>query len=123
MVVLPLPGPASTRGPTGPPGRRRTKRTTAAASAAPPTMSTTRAGERHVRHAAGRGGCLDHVVPLEALQPVPQAFAPAEQDRDHRDVHVVDEPCGDELADRGRTPADSYVLAARRLAGRRERLG
>lgn len=34
----------------------------------------------------------DLVVLLEALQPVPEAHAPAEQDRDHHDVHVVDEP-------------------------------
>ena len=38
-------------------------------------------------------------------------------------MHVVDEPFSKELADRRRTPADPYVLAARSFAGRRERLG
>jgi hypothetical protein len=41
-----------------------------------------------VGDAAGRGGGLDLVVLLEALQSVPEADAPAEQDRDHRDVQV-----------------------------------
>src|SRR6266498_4277430 len=85
--------------------------------------SDTRTGERHVRDSAGRGGGLDLVVLLEALQSVPEAYAPAEQDRDHHDVHVVDEPGGKEVADRGGTPADADVLAARSLAGRLERLG
>src|SRR6266536_3670810 len=85
--------------------------------------SGTRTGERHVRDSAGRGGGLDLVVLLEALQSVPEAYAPAEQDRDHHDVHVVDEPGGKEVADHGGTPADADVLAARSLAGRLERLG
>ena len=76
-----------------------------------------------MRHSAGRGGGLDLVVLLEALQSVPEAYAPAEQDRDHHDVHVVDEPGSKEFADHRGTPADAYVLAARSLAGRLERLG
>src|SRR5687768_15831463 len=80
-------------------------------------------GERHVRHSAGRGGGLDLVVLLEALQSVPEAYASAEQDRDHDDVHVVDEPGRKEIADRGGASADAYVLAVRGLAGRLERLG
>src|SRR3546814_19228308 len=47
---------------------------------------------------AGRGGGLDLVVLLQALQPVPEADASAEQDRDHHDVQVVDEPGGKEVA-------------------------
>src|ERR671936_1335658 len=85
--------------------------------------SGTRTGERHVRDAAGRGGGLDLVVLLEALQSLPEAYAPAEQDRDHHDVQVVDEPGGKEVADHGGTSADAYVLAVRGLAGRLERLG
>src|SRR6266498_3233931 len=85
--------------------------------------SGTRTGERHVRDSAGRGGGLDLVALLEALRSVPEAYAPAEQDRDHHDVHVVDEPGSKEVADHGGTPADAYVQAARRLAGRLERLG
>src|SRR5688500_5893567 len=76
-----------------------------------------------MRDSAGRGRGLGPVVLLEALQPVPEAYAAAEQDRDHRDVHVVDEPRGQEVADDGGTPADANVKAARRLAGRLERLG
>src|SRR5207248_4313826 len=72
---------------------------------------------------AGRRVGLHLVVLLEALQSVPKAYASAEQDRDHYDVHVVDEPGGNELAECGGTPADAYVLAARSLAGRLERLG
>src|SRR6266498_2883919 len=85
--------------------------------------SGTRTGERHVRDSAVRGGGLDLVVLLEALQSVPEAYAPAEQDRDHHDVHVVDKPGSEEVADHGGTPADADVLAARSLAGRLERLG
>src|SRR5436309_15698816 len=76
-----------------------------------------------MRDSAGRGGGLDVVVLLEALQSVPEAYAWAEQDRDHHDVEVVDEPGSKEVADHGGTPADAYVLAARSLAGRLERLG
>src|SRR5215203_7089238 len=76
-----------------------------------------------MRDSAGRGGGLDLIVLLEALQSVPEAYAPAEQDRDHHDVHVVDEPGSKEVADHGGTAADAYVLAARSLAGRLERVG
>src|SRR6266850_1530397 len=85
--------------------------------------SDTRTGECHVRDSAGRGGGLNLVVLLDALQSVPEAYASAEQDRDHHDVHVVDEPGSKEVADHGGTPADAYVLVARSLAGRLERLG
>ena len=37
--------------------------------------------------------------------------------------HVVDEPGGNEVADRGGAPADADVLAARSLVGRLERFG
>src|SRR4029450_4100093 len=52
-----------------------------------------------------------------------EAYASAEQDWDHHDVHVVDEPGSKEVADHGRTSADTDVLAVRGLAGRLERLG
>src|SRR5215208_588097 len=76
-----------------------------------------------MRDSAGRGGCLDPVVLLEALQPLPEPHAPAEQNRDHHGVHVVDEPGGKEVADHGGASADAYVLAVCGLAGRLERLG
>src|SRR3954447_24025794 len=76
-----------------------------------------------MRDSAGRGGGLDLVVLLEALQSVPEAYASAEQDRDHHCVHVVDEARGKEVADHGGTPAEAYVLAVRSLARRLERLG
>src|SRR5215207_10177817 len=76
-----------------------------------------------MRDSAGRGGGLDLVILLEALQSVPEAYAATEQDRDHHRVHVVDETGSKEVADRGGTSADAYVLAARSLAGRLERLG
>src|SRR3954465_5579102 len=85
--------------------------------------SDTRTGERDMRDSAGRGGGFDLVVLLEALQSVPEPHAPAEQDRDHHDVHVVDEPGSKEVADHGGTSAEAYVLAVRGLAGRLERLG
>jgi hypothetical protein len=69
-----------------------------------------------MRDSAGRGGGLDLVVLLKALQCVPEAYASAEQDRDHHDVHVVDEPGSKEVADHGGTPADADVLAAGGLA-------
>src|SRR5919204_32057 len=68
-------------------------------------------------------GILDLVVLLETLQSVPEAYASAEQDRDHHDVHVVDESGGKEVADDGGTSADAHVLAVRSLAGSLERLG
>src|SRR5215218_10310884 len=76
-----------------------------------------------MRDSAGRGGGFDLVVLLETLQSVPEAYASTEQDRDHHRVHVVDEPGGKEVADHGGTSAEAYVLAARSLAGRLERLG
>src|SRR5215218_4577898 len=85
--------------------------------------SDIRTGECHMRDSAGRGRGLDLVVRLETLQSVPEPHAPAEQDRDHHDVHVVDEPGSKEFADHGGTSADAYVLAVRGLAGRLERLG
>src|ERR671912_444830 len=85
--------------------------------------SDTRTGECHMGDSAGRGGGLDLVVLLEALQSVPEGYAPAEQDRDHHGVQVVDEPGSKEVADHGGTSADAYVLAVRSLAGRLERLG
>src|SRR4029453_13433054 len=72
--------------------------------------SDTRTGERHMCDSAGRGGGLDLVVLLEALQSVPEAYASAEQDRDHHGVHVVDEPPSKEAADHGGTSAEAYVL-------------
>src|SRR3954449_3731444 len=85
--------------------------------------SDTRTGECDVRDSAGRGGGLDLVVLLEALQSVPEAYASAEQDWNHHRVHVVDEPGSKEVADHGGTAADAYVLAVRSLAGCLERLG
>src|SRR5687767_8323725 len=76
-----------------------------------------------MRDSAGRGGGLDLIVLLETLQSVPEAYASAEQDRDHHDVHVVDEPGGKEVADHGGASAEAYVLAVRSLAGGLERLG
>src|SRR5262245_9219326 len=76
-----------------------------------------------MRDSARRGRGLDLVVLLETLQSVPEPHAPAKQDGDHHDVHVVDEPGSKEVADHGGTPADAYVLATRGLAGRLERLG
>src|SRR5919106_6151777 len=76
-----------------------------------------------MRDSAGRGGGLDRVVLLEALQAVPEPDAPAEQNRNHHDVHVVDEPGGKEVAAHGGTSAEAYVLAVSGLAGSLERLG
>ena len=49
---------------------------------------------------------------LKALQPIPEAFAAPEQDRDHRHMHVVDQPGRKELPDHGRSASDAHVLAA-----------
>jgi len=65
--------------------------------------SDTRTGEGHMHDSAGRGSGLDRVVLLDALQSVPQTYAAAEQDRDHHDVHVIDEPGSEEVADHGGT--------------------
>src|SRR4029450_7256130 len=49
-----------------------------------------------------------------------EAHSPAEQDRDHHDVRVVDEPGGKEVTERGWTSTDADVRAPRRVAGRLE---
>src|SRR6187397_1553770 len=85
--------------------------------------SDTRTGEGHVCDSAGRGRDLDPIVLLEALHPVPEAYASAEQDRDDHDVHVIHEPGGKEVADRGGTSTEAHVLAVGSLAGGFERLG
>src|ERR671919_1061264 len=82
-----------------------------------------RASKRHMRDPARRRGGFDLVVRLEALESVPEAYASAEQDRHHDDVHVIDEPCREEVADRRGTSADPYVQAVGSLAGSLERLG
>src|SRR3954471_18523975 len=84
--------------------------------------SRTGTHERYVRDSAGRGDGLGLVVVLEALEPVPEAYAAAEQDRYDHDVHVVDEPRREEVADDGGASADAYVLTLRSLPGGLERL-
>ena len=46
--------------------------------------------ERHMRYFAGCRDGLDSVVLLRALEPVPEPYTAAEQNRDHDDVHVID---------------------------------
>src|ERR687895_481822 len=75
-----------------------------------------------MRDPARRRGGFDLVVRLEALESVPEAYASAEEDRDHDDVHVVDEPRGNEVPDHGGASADAYVLTVRSIAGGLERL-
>src|SRR5512134_2491260 len=82
-----------------------------------------RTSECHVRDPAGRRDGLDLVVRLEAFQPVPKAYASAEQDRDDDDVHVVDEPRGNEVPDHGGASTDAHVPTVRSLARGLERLG
>src|SRR5207247_3620358 len=79
--------------------------------------------ERHMRHSAGPGGGLDLIVLLETLQPLPQARASAEQNRNHHDVHVVDKPRSEEVADHGGASTDAQVLSVRSLPSGLERLG
>jgi tetratricopeptide (TPR) repeat protein len=86
-------------------------------------VSDTGTGESHMRDSAGRGGGFDLIVLLEALQSVPEAYASPEQDGDHRDVHVVDESGGEEVADHAGPSAEAYILAVRSRPGRHERLG
>src|SRR5215212_7079767 len=68
--------------------------------------------EGDVGDAAGRGDQLDVVVVLEGLQAVPDADAPAEQDRDLDEMRVVDQSGGEEVADHGGPATDSDVLAS-----------
>src|SRR5262245_24083166 len=65
---------------------------------------------------------FDVVGLLEGLQAVPEPDAAAEKDRDLHDMHVVDQPCGEEVAYDRRPTAEADVLATGRLAGRLERL-
>src|SRR6476619_3744164 len=86
-------------------------------------LRSVRTGECHVRDSAWRGDGLDLVALFEALQPVPEAYASAEQNRHDHDVHVVDEPGGKEVAHHGGASADPYISAVGGLAGSLERLG
>src|ERR1700723_2087159 len=79
-------------------------------------------GERDVGDAAGGAHRLDGEALLQAPQAVPGGLAAAEEDRHERDVHVVDQVGGEELADGSWAAADADVEAARRLPGRRKRL-
>ena len=60
---------------------------------------------------------------LETLQSVPEANAPAEEDRNDDDVQMVDEPCGNEVTDDRRASTDADVLTRRSVASRLERFG
>src|SRR4029079_15645393 len=80
-------------------------------------------GEDHVRDSAWRRAGLDLIVLLATFQAVPQVIPAAEDDRDHRDVQLVDEPLGDELADDRDATTDADIQTAGSLAGRLERLG
>src|SRR4029453_3645013 len=77
-----------------------------------PWRSSAFGREGQVRGAARGRGRLDVEPLLEGLQAVPHADAATEHDRHLHQVHVVDQPCGDEVAnDRGPT-ADPHVLPA-----------
>jgi hypothetical protein len=79
--------------------------------------------EREVCDAAGRGDRLDVVGILEGLQAVPDADAAAEHDRNLDEMHVVDEPGGEEVTYYGWAAADPDVLVIGCFAGGLERLG
>ena len=83
------------------------------AAAGPQARLTT--GEGDVGDAAGGAHRLNAEALLQALQPVPEGLAAAKDDRHHRDVQVIDQVGGEELADRGRATADADVEAARCL--------
>src|SRR5580698_5286544 len=57
-----------------------------------PASARLTTGERDVGDAAGRAHRLDGEALLQALQAVPDGLAAAEEDRNERDVHVVDQP-------------------------------
>ncbi len=63
-----------------------------------------------MHHAAGRCDGLDLEHVLEAFQLVPQARAASEQDRHDHDVHVVDQPRRDEVADHAGAAPEAHVL-------------
>src|SRR4051794_26820431 len=81
------------------------------------------AGEGEVRDTGRGGDGLDVEGLLDALEAVPETDAAAEHDRDLDEVHVVDEPSGQEVADDGGATTDPDVLARGGRAGRLERLG
>jgi hypothetical protein len=81
------------------------------------------AGEREVGDPAGRGHGLDRVALLRSFEPVPQPDASAEHDRDDHQMHVVDEPGSQEVADDRGTAADAHVQPARGLARGGEGVG
>jgi hypothetical protein len=71
----------------------------------------------------GCGDRLDGVCLLQRLQAVPEPDTAAGQDRDLHDVHVIDQPFGEEVAYHAGAAAQAHVLAAGRLAGCAERPG
>src|SRR3954469_4779628 len=80
-------------------------------------------GEGEVGDSRRRGDRLDVVRILQALKPVPDADAAAEDDRHLDEMHVVDEAGGEEVAYDGGAAADPDVLARSRFAGGLECLG
>jgi hypothetical protein len=54
---------------------------------------------------------------VNVFQTVPHPLSPTENDRDHGQVHVVDQVWGEELAQRRHATADSYVATVRRFPG------
>ena len=54
---------------------------------------------------------LDVETLLETFQTVPESLAAAKQDRDHGDMHLIDEVGVEELPDRGGATSDSHIAA------------
>ena len=101
--------PADQRRPAHPrPRDRRIRRDPAPAARQWLTVT----GQRQVGDAGRRRGRLDPVAGLDVLEPFPEADAPAEQDRDHHDVRVVDQPGSEVLADDRRPSSDADVATS-----------
>jgi len=72
--------------------------------------------------AAGRRHRLDVEGILQSLQPVPEPDAASEQHRHLNDMHLINQPGGDELPDHGCPTADPNVLAVSSSPGLRQGL-
>src|SRR3954471_3739099 len=91
--------------------RRRGSVPTAIAARLPPCESRALPDD-HMRRALARDRFVDRIAERAKIEPAEQALAFSEQDRPHREMHFIDEPGLEVLADRRDAAAEAHVARA-----------